>query len=158
MAVNIKALGSLGVTFGYGVETTAGEKPSTFTQLERINNIGGISNETEQLDGTCLEDNQKVYVAGLPDSGGTWTITVNNTAETRTQWASLISAFNTAQASGLNTWFEVIIPSESDACFVIAQPPQVLPVPEFGVNEVLTMEIPLTVTEVKGWSTKVAFS
>ena len=37
--VNMAAAGisTLGITFGYGVETTAGEKPTTFKQLTRIN-------------------------------------------------------------------------------------------------------------------------
>lgn len=30
-------ISTLGITFGYGTETTAGEKPTTFTQLHRIN-------------------------------------------------------------------------------------------------------------------------
>lgn len=47
---NVSGLSTLGITFGYGVETTAGQKPSEFTQLERINAIGGISMDTEQID------------------------------------------------------------------------------------------------------------
>ena len=43
-------ISTLGVTFGYGVETTAGTKPGTFTQLTRINDIGEISVDTEEID------------------------------------------------------------------------------------------------------------
>lgn len=49
-------LTTLGVTFGFGVETAAGTKPTTFTQLKRCNSIGGISLETEQIDVSALED------------------------------------------------------------------------------------------------------
>ena len=84
-------------------------------------------------------------------------VTVNFTDEVATDWASVISAYNTAQASNLNLWFEIILPNQSDAFFVIAQPPQQLPMPEISQNELLTMEITLTVVEYKGWSTKVAF-
>ena len=82
---------------------------------------------------------------------------MNFTDETATQWGNLIDAYNTAQASGLNLWFEVTLPNQSDAFFVVAQPPQVLPMPEIGQNELLTMEISLTVVEYKGWDTKVSF-
>ena len=157
MSATVMGLSTLGITFGYGVESSAGVKPSSFTQLERINSIGGISMDVEQIDASALEDTQTKYVAGRADTGGQWTVTVNFTDEVATDWASVISAYNTAQASNLNLWFEIILPNQSDAFFVIAQPPQQLPMPEIGQNELLTMEITLTVVEYKGWSTKVAF-
>ena len=40
-------ISTLGITFGYGTETTAGTKPTSFKQLTRINAIGGISIEPE---------------------------------------------------------------------------------------------------------------
>lgn len=150
-------LSTLGITFGYGVETTAGTKPASFTQLDRINNIGGISMDVEQIDASALEDTQTKYVAGRADTGGQWEVTINFTDETATEWDTLISAYNTAAASGLAMWFEVILPNQSDAFFVVAQPPQQLPMPEIGQNELLTVAISLTVVEYKGWDTKVAF-
>ena len=150
-------LSTLGITFGYGVESTAGTKPSSFTQLDRINNIGGISMDVEQIDASALEDTQTKYVAGRADTGGQWEVTVNFTDETADEWASVISDYNTAQASGLNVWFEVILPNQTDAFFVVAQPPQQLPMPEIGQNELLTVAISLTVVEYKGWDTKVSF-
>ena len=157
MSATVMGLSTLGITFGYGVEATAGTKPSSFTQLNRINNIGGISMDVEQIDASALEDTQTKYVAGRADTGGTWTVTVNFTDETATEWETLIGAYNTAQASNLNLWFEVILPNQSDAFFVVAQPPQQLPMPEIGQNELLTVEISLTVVEYKGWDTKVSF-
>ena len=157
MSATVMGLSTLGITFGYGVEATAGTKPSSFTQLNRINNIGGISMDVEQIDASALEDTQTKYVAGRADTGGTWAVTVNFTDETATEWETLIGAYNTAQASNLNLWFEVILPNQSDAFFVVAQPPQQLPMPEIGQNELLTVEINLTVVEYKGWDTKVSF-
>ena len=150
-------LSTLGITFGYGVETVAGTKPASFTQLDRINNIGGIAMDVEQIDASALEDTQTKYVAGRADTGGQWAVTVNFTDETADEWEDLIDAYNTAQASNLNMWFEVILPNQSDAFFVVAQPPQQLPMPEIGQNELLTVEINLTVVEYKGWDTKVSF-
>ena len=157
MSATVMGLSTLGITFGYGVESSAGVKPASFTQLNRINNIGGIAMDVEQIDASALEDTQTKYVVGRADTGGTWAVTVNFTDETADEWSDLISAYNTAQASNLNLWFEVILPNQSDAFFVIAQPPQQLPMPEIGQNELLTVEISLTVVEYKGWQTKVAF-
>ena len=157
MAATVMGLSTLGITFGYGVETVAGTKPSSFIQLDRINNIGGISMDVEQIDASALEDTQTKYVAGRADTGGQWEVTINFTDETATEWETLIGAYNTAAASGLAMWFEVILPNQSDAFFVVAQPPQQLPMPEIGQNELLTVAISLTVVEYKGWDTKVAF-
>lgn len=49
-------ISTLGITFGYGTETTAGTKPTSFKQLTRINAIGGINIEPEQIDASALED------------------------------------------------------------------------------------------------------
>ena len=49
-------ISTLGITFGYGVETTAGTKPTSFKQLTRINSIGGITIENEQIDASAVED------------------------------------------------------------------------------------------------------
>lgn len=158
MAATIAGLSTLGITMGYGVETTAGTKPASFSALDRINSIGGITMDVEKIDASALEDTATKYVAGRADTGGDWTVTVNFTDETVAQWEDLIDDYNTAQASGLNIWFEVCLPNQSDAFFVIAQPPQQLPMPEIGQNELLTIEISNTVVEYKGWDTKVAIS
>lgn len=56
MAVQEAGLSTLGVKFGYGVETTAGEKPAAFTWLERCNSISGLDLSTENIDASALED------------------------------------------------------------------------------------------------------
>lgn len=157
MSATIMGLSTLGITFGYGSEGTAGQKPASFTQLDRINSIGGISMDVEKIDASALEDTQTKYVAGRADTSGTWDVVVNFTDETADEWADVITAYNTASAAGKNLWFEVILPNQSDAFFVIAQPPQQIPMPEIAQNELLTVTISLTVVEYKGWSSKVAF-
>ena len=56
MAVSEAGLATLGVKFGYAVETIAGEKPAAFTWLERCNSISGLELSTEQIDASALED------------------------------------------------------------------------------------------------------
>ena len=158
MAATIDGLSTLGVVMGYAVETTAGTKPTAYSALDRINNIGGIQMDVEKIDASALEDTQTKYVAGRADTGGDWSITVNFTDETVTEWENLISAYNTGAASGLQLWLQVQIPNQSKAFFVIAQPPQQLPMPEIGQNELLTVEISMTVVEFKGWLTKETIS
>ena len=79
-------LSTLGITFGYGTEATAGTKPTSFKQLTRINAIGGINIEPEQIDASALEDAITRYVKGRADTGGSFPITVNLTDATKEEW------------------------------------------------------------------------
>ena len=150
-------ISTLGITFGYGTETTAGTKPTSFKQLTRINAIGGISIEPEQIDASALEDAITRYVKGRADTGGSFAVTVNFTSETVAEWTALITAYK-ALTGGKRMWFETVIPGFENAFFAVAQPPEQIPQPEIGQNELLTMEMNLTIEEYKGMDTKVEFT
>lgn len=154
----LAGMGTLGITFGYGVENTAGVKPTAFTKLNRINSIGGITIENEQIDASALEDFVSRYVQGRADTGGSFAIGVNFTPETNDEWKEVISEYATAAADGKRMWFETIIPGFTESFFVVAQPPTAIPQPEIGQNELLVVEMNLTIEEYLGMDTKVAFS
>ena len=156
----IMGLSTLGVMLGYGVEANgyAGVKPASFTRLHRINNIGGITVNPATIDASALEDYVTKTVAGRGETGGTWTVTVNFTDETESEWSDLISAYQTAKAAGLNMWFEVAAPNLTKAFFVVAQPPEAIPMPEMAQNGLMTVEFPLVIVEPKGMDTKIALS
>lgn len=154
----LAGISTLGITFGYGVESTAGEKPTTFTQLNRINSIGGITIENEQIDASALEDFVSRYVRGRADTGGSFPVGVNFTPETNTEWKSVISAYAALEGTEKRMWFETIIPGFEEAFFVVAQPPTAIPQPEIGQNELLTVEMTLTIEEYRGMEEKVAFT
>ena len=153
----LAGLSTLGITFGYGVETVASTKPSTFNQLTRINSIGGISITPETIDASALEDSVEKSVAGRATTGSSWEVVINYTPDTADEWSDLITAYNTAHASQLQMWFEVIVPGMTDAVFVIAEPPQEIPMPELSQNSLLTVTMSLTIVDYKGTDTKVAF-
>ena len=157
MAANIAGVSTLGITFGYGTEDTAGTKPTAFTQLSRINAIGGITIENEQIDASALEDKISRYIQGRGDTGGTFAVTVNFTSETLAEWETLISAYE-ALTDGKRMWFETIIPGFTESFFVVAQTPTEMPQPQFDQNGLLTIEMNLTIEEYKGMETSVAFS
>ena len=150
-------ISTLGITFGYGTETTAGTKPTSFKQLTRINALGGINIEPEQIDASALEDFITRYVKGRADTGGSFPVTVNFTSDTVEEWQELITAYK-ALSGGKRMWFETIIPGITNSFFVVAQPPEEIPQPEIGQNELLTLEMNLTIEEYKGLDTSVAFT
>ena len=150
-------ISTLGITFGYGTETTAGTKPTSFKQLTRINAMGGINIEPEQIDASALEDEITRYVKGRADTGGSFAVTVNFTSDTVKEWQDLITAYK-ALSGGKRMWFETIIPGITNSFFVVAQPPEEIPQPEIGQNELLTVEMNLTIEEYKGLDTSVEFT
>lgn len=154
----IMDLTTLGVTFGYGIEATSGEKPAKFTQLKRCSSIGGISLETEQIDVSALEDYITQYAAGRQDTGGTWEVTFNMNKDVIAAIKKLYEDSATAKASGKATWFEVIFPDLEDAFFVIAETGREIPLPEIGQNEAATIPVTLIISQYKGLATKVAFT
>lgn len=154
----LAGISTLGVTFGYGIEEAAGTKPTDFTQLTRINSIGGINIEPETIDASALEDLVERSVAGRSTTGGSFNVVINATPETIEEIEELIAAYEVAKAAGLRVWFETIIPGFDKAFFVVAQPPQAIPQPEIGQNDLLTIELSLTIEDFKGMDTKVAFA
>lgn len=155
MALSIPGLSTLGVKFGYGVETVAGTKPATFKWLERCNNINGISLDTQSIDASALEDFITRNIAGRQDTGGTWSVTFNLTDDVRAQLEGMISESLTAKNSSLSTWFEVWHPEMDKGFFVVAEPPKFLPMPEFGQNELQTIELTFTINDYKGQDTAI---
>lgn len=151
-------LTTLGVTFGYGVETTAGTKPTTFTQLKRCNSIGGISLETEQIDVSALEDYITQYAEGRQDTGGTWEVTFNMNRDVITAIETLYEKAATAKEGGKGVWFQVMFPDLTDAFFVIAGTGRAIPLPDVAQNEAATLPITLVISEYKGLDTKVEWS
>ena len=153
----LAGLSTLGIIFGWGVETTAGTKPASFKQLTRINSIGGITIENEQIDASAMEDLVSRYIQGRGDTGGSFPVSVNATPETYAEWEEVIEAYNTAKETGKRIWFETIIPGFEEAEFVVAQPPTKIPSPEKTQNELLVVEMNLTIEEFIGMDTKVSF-
>lgn len=154
----LAGVSTLGITFGYGVESSAGTKPTNFKQLNRMNSIGGISIEPETIDASALEDFVERTVAGRASTGGSFPVSVNLTQETLEEWETLISEYKEAQEGQKRMWFETIIPGFNKAFFCVAQPPQAVPQPEMGQNELLVVEFPLSIEEYIGMDTKVDFS
>lgn len=152
-------LSTLGVTFGYGVETTAGTKPTKFKQLPECESIGGITLETEQIDVSSLEDYVTQYVAGRQDTGGTWEIGFHMDPDVSVpNIQELYESAATAKSSGLGIWFQVQFPDMADAFFVVAETGREIPLPEIAGNEAAIMSITLIISDYKGLDTKVVWS
>lgn len=148
----LAGLSTLGVKFGYG---SGAAKPATFTELTRINAIGGISLTSESIDASALTDEVTRRIAGRADTDETLPVTVNWTGETLAEWEAVLTAYEALTGSA-EMWFTVYHPKMTKAWFFNAEPPKKLPMPEFSQNSLLTVEINLVVTEYVGMDTAVA--
>lgn len=146
----LAGISTLGIEFGYALETTAGTKPTAFTKLTRINSIGGIELSTEQIDASALEDYVTRYIAGRQDTGGEWTVTINPTDDTIAEWNTLIDAYENRTNKNLSMWWVVWSPYLTKSFYVVAEPPKHLPMSEMAQNELQTVEMTLTINEYKG--------
>jgi hypothetical protein len=149
----ISGVSTLGVTLSYGVESTAGTKPNTFTQLPRVNSISGIELDTETIDASALEDYQERSIAGRQSTGGEWSVTFNLTNETIPLIEAMMTAASEGLETNLRTWFQVSIPNITKSFYVVGQPGTKVPMPDFGQNELLTGDISITIDEYIGLDT-----
>ena len=133
---------TLGIKFGYAVETTAGTRPTSgYTVIPRCNNIGAYSEEQGAIDASALEDSEVKYIPGRVDGGGTWPVTFNKTDAVIGALNTMISAYETAEASSLGMWFTVYSPYLSTAEFIKGAPPAKLPLSERSQDSLDTIEL-----------------
>lgn len=154
MAVAIY-LSTAGMQLAYGVETTAGTKPTSFTIVQGATSISEISSEKEQIEVTPLSaEEYKEYVGGLADPGGTWEIGFNESNVLHEEWGNIVAAYKTANASGLRMWFEAYHPKMEEAFFLIGEP-NILGFGGAEVSSAFTNTGRVTINKVEGWDEKV---
>lgn len=149
-------LSTAGTRFCYGVESTSGTKPSTFTEIEGATSISEVSSEKEQIEVTPLSaEEYKEYVGGLADPGGTWEVGFNESNALQTMWANIVSTYKTNIASSKRMWFEVYN-AKLDKGFYIIGEPNTLGFGGAEVGSAFTNTGRITINKVMGWDTKIA--
>lgn len=135
MAVN---LSTIGVRLYYGVETEAGVRPTSgYTRIFGIKSTPSLNPAPDTIETTTLDELEyKTYVDGLKDLGGALEFLFNLTEELIGRWDALMTAYETAKASNLNTWFAIVVPGLSEA-FYFPGNPSSMGLPETSVNTVL---------------------
>lgn len=143
---------TIGVKLKYCVETSAGSRPTSgYTQIPDIKATPSIDINPAKIQVTNLEDKYHRYVDGVKDVGESFDFTANLTAVLKARWASLVSAANTAWASGKATWFEISIPNFDS--FFFAGIPTELGVNEMAVDSVIESTLHVVPNEIAGWAT-----
>lgn len=141
-----------GIKLSYGVETTAGTKPSTFVDINGITEIPEIGAAPETYEDTTLDNLEyKTYIDGLKDTGGALAFTANDSPAFRTQITTLISAQKTAMNSGKKVWFRIKVPAPISQSMYFTGKATPLGFGGAGINAVLTTTLYVTPTGEPKW-------
>lgn len=140
-------LSTAGVQLWYAVETTANTRPTTgYTRIYGIKSTPSLNAAPDTLETTTLDETEyKTYIDGLKDLGGALEFTFNLTEDLITVWDKLMTAYTTAKAQGLATWFAIVVPGLTQA-FYFTGNPSAMGLPETAVNSVLEITNYITPT------------
>ena len=120
-----------GMYLCYAPEATANTRPTTgYVRIHEIKSMPSFNPTPETIESTTLDETEyKTYVKGLKDLGGALEFNANMTDDLMTEWATLLSAFNTAVAAQKKVWFAVVHPYLTKAVFFTGDPSSI------GLNE-----------------------
>lgn len=114
---------------------------SMYTQLTRINAIGGVDVTPETIDASALEDYISKSIAGRSSVSDSMAITVNATDDTIAQWKAILNK---------KICLMVTVPDLTEAFFTILTVPSVIPQPSLDQNGLLTFDMNCTVNDFIG--------
>ena len=149
-------ISTLGTTLSYGVASTPGAKPSTFTLLDQCYEIGDYSPESETIDVSDLCSLVDEFVAGRASAGGSIAINFRRDPEKSIpQLEKLFSDSKTGKLANKETWLQIIYPGMDRAFFFQADFGDVIPFPGATMNESANLSISATVRKYVGLDAKV---
>lgn len=155
----IPGLSTLGIEVGYAVVTSTTALPASFTVLPRCNSADGIELTMNSIDASALEDYVTQRVAGRSDIPETWSMSFNNTADSRAAVTGMITAYTTSLANDSDTvvCIEIYDPKDTaGAYFVFVQPPSMIGMSELAQNSLKTFAVSSTLVKLWGYDTGVA--
>lgn len=151
-SANKPGISTLGIKLGWAPATAdMNTLPSSVTRLHRINATSEINIEPETIDASALEDYIEQSVAGRASTGGTYTITVNETDTTIDEWADV---FTSSAANG-GVWIEEWSPNLEKANWIFVQTPTKYPKSAKEQNSLQTVEIACTIVSYYGDGTAI---
>lgn len=142
---------TIGIKLKYCVETTAGTRPTTgYTQIPDIKDFPDMAMSPSRIEVSNLEDTVRRYIGGILEAGDDMAFTANLTANLKTLWTALVTAYGTAHAAGKQVWFELAIPNFDS--FYWAGEPAALGISGAGVSAVVETTLHVIPNEIVGFS------
>lgn len=117
-------LSTAGIKCAYAIESTAGTKPPSFTNIPGVKSIPDLNPEPSTYDTTDLNATEwKTYIEGLKDIGGALGLKFGISQDFLTLWNETIcEVAETALAAGKACWLEFYHPKLTDGFFFTCEP------------------------------------
>lgn len=148
-------LTTIGAHFGYGIETVAGTKPSTFYDIPNPKSIPEFNPEPNTGETTSLNNEEYTsYIPLLKDLGGALGFGIGMSAKLLNDWNAMCDDAATAEATGKRTWFVVYHPQLPDSMYFTGKPTK-LGIPAMEVNSVWDTTVYVTPTNEPAWATAI---
>lgn len=138
---------SKGVKLEWGAPGASDVEPTVWKKIPDITSIPSLIGAPSTKDATTLADEQKVYVEGLPDAGGTLAFSANFTPELAMEAESVIESQDTA-----NPYFRVVFPIPLNMAYVWRGTLAPVSNDDIPVDSILTCKLnitPSTIVELK---------
>ena len=151
-------LSTAGIKVKWAVETTAGTRPTAgYAEIVGVKSISEFNPEPNLIDVTPIaEEKWHRYIPGLKDTGGAQQLTVNDYDDFRTSWDAMMTAYNTAKATGKALWIEYYVPgftaTGAKPSFFYSAVPQDLGFNGAEVDSAYENVAYLTPNKVVGWA------
>lgn len=148
MATGLPGISTLGSRVGW-MNGSADTVPTSGTcnWLTRVNSTGEIALDTNTIDASALEDYIDRSIAGRASTGGTYSLTINETEDTIDEWADAFAASAANNGIWIQEWSPQM-PSKSEWIFV--QTPRQFPKAAKEQNSLLTVEIQCAIVNYAG--------
>lgn len=138
---------TIGMILAYAAESTAGTMPTSgFVKIPEVKSGPSFNGQPELIESTTFEQlKNKTYEPGLRDNS-ILEFGANYTDALKAAWDTMVSAYETAAASGKAMWFAFLHPSLSECPMWTGTPTKDIPWNETSVNSMLETTLYITPT------------
>lgn len=148
---NFVDLSTAGIHVAYGIESTAGTKPTAFVDIPNPKSIPDMNPEVSTYDVISLNDTVwKRYIDGLKDPGGALAITFGMSDGFRELWESICDEYDAVKDTGKRMWVEFFHPRLTKGFFFTCTPAR-LGWSGTDVDSVWDTTVSVTPTGEIGW-------
>ena len=150
-------ISTVGASFRYAVETTAGTRPTSgYTLIPHVNSVGLSSPSVNTGDVSNIQDKVSRSIPLRQDFDANVSVDLIHAEKAIDAWALLVATTEAAKASNLAVWYEMRYPTPATKSYYFYGEAQALKGAQLNNNEVshLTANIVRTSGDDEGWFAK----
>ena len=144
-------ISTIGLTLKWCIGSGSTRPVTGFTKLNGLKSLPATGDAPNNLQVTDLDDSFHRYIPGVQDSGGAKSFTFNDTADNRTGWNAMVTAYEERNA-GEVLWIEETFTGTGMDSFYYTGIPSDWTVNDRGVDEVVEATGYITVNKVIGFA------